>query len=121
MFFISRVGSALLKGQKKTAAFALPVFFFIIFSGFFSGIQFVMSWIIFYCLLQTAIQIIRKQDFRESEFAADSFASEHGLGQELKTALLQIGGQKESLSLWELIMSDYPDLPERIKRLDVLT
>ena len=121
VFFISRIGSALLKGQKKTAAFALPVFFFIIFSGFFSGIQFVMSWIIFYCLLQTAIQIIRKQDFRESEFAADSFASGHGLGQELKTALLQIGVQKESLSLWELIMSDYPDFPERIKRLDALT
>lgn len=120
VFFLSRIGSALLKGKKKTAAFALPVFFFLIFSGLFAAILYAMGQILFYCLLQTAIQIIRKQDFRESEFAADSFAREHGLGQELKTALLKIGVRKESLSLWELIMSDYPDFPERIKRLDAL-
>ena len=118
---VSKIVSALLSGQKKTAMYTLPVFFIILFSGLSSTMVFGMSRIIFYFLLKTAIEIIRKQDFRESEFAADSFASGHGLGNELKSALLQLGEQKDSLSLWEMIMSDYPDFPERIKRLDAVT
>ena len=117
----SSIGSALLKGRTKIAVFALPVFFIIIYSGLSGAVAFGMSRIIFYTLLQTAILIIRKQDFRDSEFIADSFATEHGLGNALKTALLQIGEQKGRLTLWELVMSDYPDFPERIKRLDAIT
>lgn len=120
VFMFSKISSGLLTGKKIIAVFTLTVFFIMIYSALSDIIKYGMSRIIFYVLLQTAIIIIRKQDFRESEFTADSFASEHGLGQELKTALLQIGGQKESLSLWELIMSDYPDFPERIKRLDAV-
>lgn len=115
---ISKIGTGLLTGQKKITLLCLPFFFMIVFSGTTGAVLFGMSRFIFYFLLQTAIIMIRKQDFRESELAADAFAMDHGLGNELKTALLQIGEQKRSLTLWELLMSDYPDFSERIRRLD---
>lgn len=118
---VSKIGSGLLTGQKRIALFMFPILFILVFSGLLSNMKFIFSRAIFYVLLQTAVFIIQKQDFRESEFTADSFAREHGLGQDLKAALLQIGEGKEHLSLWELIISDYPSFPERIKRLDALS
>lgn len=76
--------------------------------------------IVFWFLLQTAIFLMENQDMQDSEWMADEFASSKGLGQELKEALIQMAAVDEQEDVRESWMEKYPDLAERIKRLETL-
>lgn len=79
-----------------------------------SGIGGVMIWF----LLQTAIFLMENLDTQESEWRADAFAASNGLGQELKEALKQMATIDLKEDVRESWMERYPDLTERIRRLE---
>ena len=76
--------------------------------------------VIIWFLLQTAIFLMANQDMQDSEWRADEFAASHGLGQELKEALLQMTTENVKETEREALMDNYPDLAERIHRLESL-
>ena len=81
------------------------------------GVTYILVWL----FIQTFLFLIQNQDFKNSEFLADQYALECNLGKELKGALsllLSKENIKKELSLWELLMSDYPNLLERIRRIE---
>ena len=69
-------------------------------------------------LLQTAIFLMENLDTQESEWRADAFAASNGLGQELKEALKQMATIDLKEDVRESWMERYPDLTERIRRLE---
>ena len=76
--------------------------------------------VIFWFLLQTAIFLMVNQDTQDSELRADEYALTHGLGQELKEALLQMADKEDTETYRESWMEDYPELSERIRRLETM-
>ena len=81
-----------------------------------SGIGGVMIWFLF----QIAIFLMKNLDTQESEWRADAFAAANGLGHELKEALVQMAETEEAEPEREPWMEKYPDLAERIRRLETL-
>ena len=83
-----------------------------------SAIGGVMVWF----LLQMAIFLMKNQDLQDSEWKADEYASSKGLGQELKEALMLVATVDETNddNDREPWMEKYPDLAERIQRLETL-
>ena len=73
-------------------------------------------------LLQMAIFLMKNQDLQDSEWKADEYASSKGLGQELKEALMLMATVDETNddNDREPWMEKYPDLAERIRRLETL-
>lgn len=78
--------------------------------------------VMFWFLLQTAIFLMENQDLQDSEWKADEYASSKGLGQELKEALMLMATVDETNddNNREPWMEKYPDLAERIQRLETL-
>ena len=75
-----------------------------------------MIWFLF----QIAIFLMKNLDTQESEWRADAFAAANGLGHELKEALVQMAETEEAEPEREPWMEKYPDLAERIQRLETL-
>lgn len=73
-----------------------------------------------WCLLQAAIFLMKNLDTQESEWQADAFAVANGLGKELKDALVQMAETGATEPERETWMEKYPDIAERIQRLDRL-
>lgn len=73
-----------------------------------------------WCLLQAAIFLMKNLDTQESEWRADAFAAANGLGKELKEALVQMAETGATEPERETWMEKYPDIEERIQRLDRL-
>ena len=80
------------------------------------GVRDVICWF----LLQSAIFLMQNQDTQESEWKADDFAITHGLGKELKEALLQMTTIEKLEADRDSLMDNYPDLAERIQRLETI-
>ena len=78
--------------------------------------------VMFWFLLQTAIFLMENQDLQDSEWMADEYAASKGLGQELREALTLMATVDETNddNDREPWMEKYPDLAERIRRLETL-
>lgn len=96
--------------------------FFFIYTNGLSDLTSGISGIVIWFLLQTAIFLMENQDLQDSEWMADEYAASKGLGQELKEALTLMATVDETNddNDREPWMEKYPDLAERIQRLETL-
>ena len=54
---------------------------------------------------------------RQDEYAADAYACEIGLGQELYAGLAAITAEEPKLSFWQSLISDHPVTPKRLQKI----